>query len=570
MKKVLLISRVPQNNATTIKDHVNAIVELSVYQVINIDVNDPNLSLEILRTDCILLHYSVIAYPYRGDHTVNSYLRLQISRSGKPVFHMVQDEQRSALERFRYFETLGVVHVFSVAKEEVYNLIYPADLRNFSVSTILTGYMPINLDGYRVKEWDSRSMDISYRARRLPEWYGQLGFRKSDVCDRLREISKKHSIDIDASCEEDDRLYGQEWINFLCDSKVAVGTESGSSTIDMDGRFLEEWQNKTSIGSYFKMEPILANYAAISPRIFEYAAAKCLMALTPGEYSGTLSPGLHYFELQPDFSNFEDLILVMNDSAERNRLIDRSYEDLVLSGNYGYRRMVKEVDRWLEIYLKPSEILQVSGNSNSDIESEIDASQQFLETEEIFTIIQPLKKSMNSIKLKALDWGLSRRGINRLLLRSVFRTFRRIWRTKFMSFLKLLLTPNFNFDSQYKEIFKVTRRIFISFRLKPEVELIRSEAKILSNQGCTLQLYETKAGLWISWPEAIHPGSKLKASPKLDGIYFPDQQGVWFTRSDFSEVHKPLRLNSFSKYYKRSKIRSLSLIQIYCGPSEKV
>jgi len=338
----------------------------------------------------------------------------------------------------------------------------------------------------------------------------------------------------------------------------------------MDGRFLEEWQNKTSIGSYFKMEPILANYAAISPRIFEYAAAKCLMALTPGEYSGTLSPGLHYFELQPDFSNFEDLILVMNDSAERNRLIDRSYEDLVLSGNYGYRRMVKEVDRWLEIYLKPSEILQVSGNSNSDIESEIDASQQFLETEEIFTIIQPLKKSMNSIKLKALDWGLSRRGINRLLLRSVFRTFRRIWRTKFMSFLKLLLTPNFNFDSQYKEIFKVTRRIFISFRLKPEVELIRSEAKILSNQGCTLQLYETKAGLWISWPEAIHPGSKLKASPKLDGIYFPDQQGVWFTRSDFSEVHKPLRLNSFSKYYKRSKIRSLSLIQIYCGPSEKV
>lgn len=566
MKKVLLISRVPKNNATTIEDHVNAIVELSVYQVTNIDVNDPNLSLEILTTDCILLHYSIIAYPYRGDHILNSYLRLQISRAGKPVFHMVQDEQRNALERFRYFETLGVVHVFSVAKEEVYNLMYPVEQRNFSVSTILTGYMPINLDGYRAKEWDSRSRDISYRARKLPEWYGQLGFRKSDVSDRLREMKKSYNLAIDASCEEDDRLYGHEWINFLCDSKVAIGTESGSSTIDMDGRFLEEWQNKSSIGSYLKMEPVLANYAAISPRIFEYAAAKCLIALTPGEYSGVLSPGLHYFELQPDFSNFEDLVLLMNDKEERNRLIRRSYEDLILSQNYGYQRMVREVDRWLDIYINPTENLQVSEVSSLDIELEIEWCEQILETEEILTFIELSKKSFNSFKRKALDWGLSRRGITRVLLRSIFRSLRKIWRTKLMDFFKLLLTPNFNVGSEYKEIFKVTRRIFISFRLIPELEFIRSEAKIISNQGVTLKLHETNAGLWISWPESIHQDSKLKASPKLDGIFFPDHQGVWFTRSDFSEVNKPLQLRYFSKYYKRDKIRTLSLIQIYCGP----
>jgi len=68
MNKVLLISRIPPNNATTIEDHVNAIVELSSFEVKNIDVNDPNISLEIFKTDCILLHYSVIAYPYREDH----------------------------------------------------------------------------------------------------------------------------------------------------------------------------------------------------------------------------------------------------------------------------------------------------------------------------------------------------------------------------------------------------------------------------------------------------------------------------------------------------------------------
>ena len=104
MNKVLLISRVPQNNATTIEDHVNALVELSDFEVKNIDVSDPSISSEISKTDCILLHYSVIAHPFRGDHIISSALRLQISRAGKPVLHMVQDEQRNVLERFRYFE----------------------------------------------------------------------------------------------------------------------------------------------------------------------------------------------------------------------------------------------------------------------------------------------------------------------------------------------------------------------------------------------------------------------------------------------------------------------------------
>jgi hypothetical protein len=566
MSRILLISRVPQNNATTIEDHVKAIVELSSYEVTNMDVNDPNLKIEILKTDCILLHYSIIAYPYRGDHIVNSALRLQIRRAGKPVLHMVQDEQRNVLERFRYFEALGVSHVFSVAKQEVFNLMYPVNLRSFTVSTILTGYMPMNLTGYKHSEWEYRSIDIGYRARRLPEWYGQLGFTKSNISDRLNQIQKNQSMVINASCEEDDRLYGQEWIDFLCDSKVAVGTESGSSTIDMDGRYLEEWQAKSDIGSHKKIEPIAANYAAISPRIFEYAAAKCLIALTPGEYSGVLSPGVHYFELQPDLSNFEDLVTLMNNTEERTLMIERSHRDLILSRSFGYEQMVREIDTQLDLCLKNLEILPTSDQPTSNItSSEVRA--ELLTTSDVPVAFQKkLMSNIKSTKSKIFSWGLSRRGITRVLLRSVFRILRKVWTARPMNFIKLLLTSNFNVSSEYKKIFRITRSIFTSARLIPDLELIRSEALILSHQSETLKLHQTQVGLWVSWPQSLDQISTLKEYPKLDGVLFPDTQGVWFTRSDFSEVNKPQQLRSLSRYYKRNKIKALNLIQIYCGP----
>ena len=569
LKKVLLISRVPQNNATTIEDHVNAIVELSAFEIQNMDVNDPCLALEIARTDCILLHYSVIAYPFRQDRILSSALRLQISRAGKPVLHMVQDEQRNVLERFRYFEALGVTHVFSVADEEVYNLMYPVSLRNFTVSTILTGYLPMNLERYREVEWSSRTIDISYRARRLPEWYGNLGFTKSNISDNLNAIKKNEGLVINASCEENDRLYGQDWIDFLCNSKVAVGTESGSSTLDMDGRYLEDWQNRSSIGSHAEVEPISANYAAISPRIFEYVAAKCLLALTPGEYSRVITPGLHYFELQPDLSNLEDLINLMNNKEDRNRMIERAYKDLIMSGNYGYKHMVREIDIQIKSSCKATEILEFSRKLNIDIKSTSNQDEQMIKTSRVFTFLTEIMRLTVSIKSKTYQWSLSRRGVTRIILRNAYRILQRILTSKIMKFLTLLLTSNFQIRREHKRVFSITRRIFLSARLIPELELIRSEAELISNQGATLKFLENNSSLWLSWPESIQQGSKLKEHPKLDSVHFSDAQGVWITRSDFSEVNKPLKLMVLSKYLKRNRLKTVNLIEIYCGPLAK-
>jgi hypothetical protein len=426
--------------------------------------------------------------------------------------------------------------------------------------------MPLNLESFYVKDWEDRRIDIGYRARRLPDWYGRLGHVKSDVSDKLNEARARKSIKIDASCEEEDRLYGQAWIDFLCDSKVSVGTESGSSTLDMDGRFYEEWQDKSRLGTYEFVEPVTANYAAISPRIFEYAAAKSLLALTPGEYSGILVAGIHYFELQPDLSNLEDLVLLMSDAVRREKLINNAYEDLILSNNFGYEQMVSEIDQQVTHLFKSSENLLISHNSDFFVEENINSSTQSLSSKDLIQSKFSLRFKAKSIKQTVTFWGLSRKGILRLVIRKLFRSYRRIRLSKPITFICILFSSEMKFSDRIRQIHGVTNNFSKSLRLILELEFIRAEVQLLAIQGCKLSIYSYNSAIWLSWPEMLHRQNSLKAHPKLDGYLFPNSQGVWFTRSDFSEVNKPLRLSSLSNYYKKNKVKTLELLQLFTNP----
>jgi hypothetical protein len=564
--KILLITSIPPKNATTIQDHVDAFVDLSSFNVTQIDLNHPEISTEISNTDCLILHYSVVAFPYRSGVSLSSALRLQIRLSNKPVLHMVQDEQRNVFERFRYFQTLGVNHVFSVANEQVYNLMYPPTFRNFSVSTLLTGYSPINLDDFQDLEWNKRSIDISYRARRLPEWYGNLGLIKGGISDKLNSLKTNSHFIIDASCKEEDRIYGRKWSDFLCNSKVAVGTESGSSTLDFDGRYydLKQTDSKNVFCDVF--EPVVANYAAISPRIFEYAAAKCLLALTPGDYSGIIEPDIHYFELKPDLSNFEQLLVLMNDENRRNRLIENSYEHLIKSQKFNYSNMVREVDFWIRRIMDKSSKIQTSGNTKLVQNSSnvaLVANQQLLFSRLSLNLF---KRIIKHHKVKMLNWAYSRRGKTRLIIRAVVRMLWKIYQNSgFSSFQRNHIWRSIQ-HPLFKKTSNITYNIFKRLQLVRDLEFIKTETELLAPFGCQLSVIETESSLWISWPNALNHDDRLKSYPKLDSMQFPLAQGVWFTRSDYSQMCEPINLKHLSQHFKKSKQQIIKLIQLATAP----
>ena len=85
-------------------------------------------------------------------------------------------------------------------------------------------------------------------------------------------------------------------------------------------------------------------YFAISPRHLEACATRTAQVLIEGSYNGILRPGEHYIELRRDFSNLDEVLDLIESDAERARLTEAAYRDVVASGAYTYERLVREVE----------------------------------------------------------------------------------------------------------------------------------------------------------------------------------------------------------------------------------
>jgi hypothetical protein len=85
------------------------------------------------------------------------------------------------------------------------------------------------------------------------------------------------------------------------------------------------------------------NLLTVGPRHFEAAMTKTCQILLEGDYAGILKPGIHYIELKSDYSNLKEVIGKVQDDRNRNKVVEKAYEDLVLSGKYSYRVFANQV-----------------------------------------------------------------------------------------------------------------------------------------------------------------------------------------------------------------------------------
>jgi hypothetical protein len=82
---------------------------------------------------------------------------------------------------------------------------------------------------------------------------------------------------------------------------------------------------------------------AISPRHFEACITKTCQALVEGEYAGIFKPGIHYIEIKKDWSNIEEVIRIIRDIDLCEKMAEQAYRDIVLTGDYTYRKFVLSV-----------------------------------------------------------------------------------------------------------------------------------------------------------------------------------------------------------------------------------
>jgi len=70
---------------------------------------------------------------------------------------------------------------------------------------------------------------------------------------------------------------------------------------------------------------------------------KTCQILVEGEYNGILKPYRHYIPIKKDFSDIDEALIMLKDKKYCQNMIDTAYEEIVQSGNYTYRKFVKQV-----------------------------------------------------------------------------------------------------------------------------------------------------------------------------------------------------------------------------------
>ncbi len=305
--------------------------------------------------DAIVIHFSV-RMPF--DAMSPSFVKLVSSFSGPKVL-LIQDEYDMPRKACASIRKLGVDTIFTTVPGPFIAQFYPPEeLPSVKFRSCLTGYVPDELPFELVTPLSERPVWLAYRGRKLPVWYGQLGFEKSSIARRMKAECAARNVPHDIEWEEDKRINGPAWFSFMTGARAMLGTESGANVMDAWGKI------RRSVEATARAHPDLSDdelYSRIvaphennvsmgqmSPKLFEAIALKTGLVLFEGSYSNVIRPDEHYIPLRKDYRNLDDVLKQLADVAGLQKMADRAYRDVIQGGAYGYQSFIGAIDEAIE------------------------------------------------------------------------------------------------------------------------------------------------------------------------------------------------------------------------------
>ncbi len=357
---VLLICDDHPGHANTVLDHIAA---LSVCSSHDVRIFNPcgmkqSRYLDLDEFDVVVLHYSLVII---SDHYLSPSFQEQIRRFRGLKIQFLQDEYRWVDAITAKMRDLGIHILFTLLQPDRISSLYDQRrLPGVTVLTTLAGYVPDNLVGLPVPPLSERRIEIGYRGRTLPYWLGRLAQEKVWIGQGVLARAPRYNLLCDIGWREEDRIYGQRWIDFIASCRATLGTESGASITDFDGtlekrtkaylaespRATFEEVSRAILGAHDGKVPV----TAISPRVLEAAALRTALVLFPGEYSGAIQPWVHYIPLAKDFSNMDEVVEKLRDLPFLEAMTERAHRDLVASGRYSQQALTELFDEAVSRY----------------------------------------------------------------------------------------------------------------------------------------------------------------------------------------------------------------------------
>ena len=346
-------------------DYYNALEDAPQYSIQAADDPTPPKDLPVALYDVVVLHNTFLAYRwtdwyfYKWKRRYSWINDLHCQKIAVP-----QDEFDHSGILDEWLLELGVTDIFSRYLAENREGLYPIMRQYATFTTCLPGYIDQEFaqnSEATLRPIHQRPVDIVYRARHLPYWFGHLGQLKHQIAREVIPVAKSLNLNIDISTDINDTIVGQGWLHFLANSKTIIGCEGGSSAIDWRGE-LRAWINEI-----LRSDPDIDfqtlsdrlpkgwdryRFATLTPRHFEAITTKTCQVLVEGYYSGILKPNIHYLSINRDFSNLNAVLELITKPDLLEEIAERAYQEIYLQGHYSYSDFCHLFDQAISNYDK--------------------------------------------------------------------------------------------------------------------------------------------------------------------------------------------------------------------------
>ncbi|WP_213253041.1 glycosyltransferase [Bradyrhizobium sp. sBnM-33] len=319
-------------------------------------------SLSLSEYDAVVVHPTASYFAHNLANLDRHLSRRFADYDGVKVL-MKQDEQVNSASFANIIREKGFDIVLTCLPPAEQEKVYPrAIIGDCELIQMLTGYVsPAMREGY---SRERRDIDVSYRGSIQPLEFGRLGYEKRGIGYDVARALGDRGLRADISSRWEDRIVGSEWSKFLSRSRVVLGVESGANLFDFTGE-VAEWcrgyeartsgQDRASESYYLAAHREFlhafegnVNYAQISPRHFEAAAAGAAQLLYEGLYSDIFHANEHFMPLRRDLGNLAEAIDFLRDDALQARMVERTFEEVILKPTNWYEGFVAEADSAIE------------------------------------------------------------------------------------------------------------------------------------------------------------------------------------------------------------------------------
>jgi hypothetical protein len=267
--------------------------------------------------------------------------------------------------------------IYSVCYEHR-DVFYPKAAMHAEIVEGLTGYIDdadVAMMHRIARPFAEREIEVGYRARNLPPYFGRFGRMKAEIGERFLAASMGSGLRLDISVDPKQSLAGDEWLRFLANCRFTLGCESGSSLLDPVGDIRQACDIYLAAhpdadfseveAACFPNEDMRTIFSAISPRLLEAALAGACQILVPGRYLGILKPDEHYIPLASDFSNIDTVHAQLTDWRGGHERAEACRAALLYAERLTYRGFVRDLLEHVERNLEMRNIVRAPSDGGA-------------------------------------------------------------------------------------------------------------------------------------------------------------------------------------------------------------